>query len=50
MDNVVVMEDVADQAEQMEEQVSVGRECGPDRKTTVLKLVETFSGQGDVSE
>ena len=50
MDNVVVMENVADQAEQVEEQVSVGRECGPDRKTTVLKLVETFSGQGDVSE
>ena len=54
MDNVVVMEDVADQAEQVEEQVeeqvSVGRDYGPDRKTTVLKLVETFSGQGDVSE
>ena len=50
MDDVVVMEHAADQEDQVEEQVLGGREYGPDRKATVLKLVETFSGQGDVSE
>ena len=50
MDEVEVMDQVPDQVEQVEEQVPVGRECGLDKKATVLRLVDNFSGQGDVSE
>ena len=43
MENAVTMDHV-------EEQPIVSRDCGPDRKATVLKLVDNFMGQGDVSE
>ena len=43
MENAVLMD-------QVEEQPVVSRDCGPDRKATVLKLVDNFTGQGDVSE
>ena len=56
MDNVVVMneEQVEQQdracEEQVEQQVPVGRECGPNKKVTVLRLVDNFTRHGDVSE
>ena len=34
----------------VEEQPVVNRDYRPDRKATMLKLVDNFTGQGDVSE
>ena len=61
MDNVEVMQQVPDQVGQVQdhvyveipdrmERVTVSREYGLDKKATVLRLVDDFSGQGDVSE
>ena len=43
MENAIIMD-------HLEEQPAAIRDNGPDRKATVLKLVDTFAGQGDVSE
>ena len=38
MDNVVIMDQAADQMEQIEVQMPMGREYGPDKKATVLRI------------
>ena len=49
MENAVIMEQATDQVEAIEEQTPMGRECGPIKKAIVLRLVDNFTGQGDVS-